>query len=161
MSSDEIPLPPTAQVIAEVIGRGKTLLLARHIPHRHFYVPKTFPVGHWLPAFLGRDAANKLQKVFGGELVDLAKCTALARIERDADIVQAASNGEPLHSIATRHRLTPRMVRYVLDRQRFNDNKHSGASFPKNAQHKSPPPIGSPEGGRERVDGNSRNLARD
>jgi hypothetical protein len=125
-------LPETAQVIAEVIGREKTLLLARHIPHRHFYVPKAaFPVGHWLPAFLGRDAANKLQKVFGGELVDLAKCTALARVERDADIVQADSKGEPLHSIATRHRLTPRMVRYVLDRQRLNANNRDGAGMPK------------------------------
>lgn len=123
-------LPPSAQIVAEYIGREKTLLIARNIQHRHFYVPKSYPQGHWIPALVGREAASRLQRVFGGELVDLAKCTAIARAERDAEIVQAIEAGEKLHVIAQRYRLTPRAVRYVAEKARFNVGKGAPRLFP-------------------------------
>ncbi len=157
--SSEPPLPPSAQVVAEVIGREKTLLLARTICHRHFYVPKVYPIGHWIPALVGRETAALLQHTFGGELVDLAKCTSLARAERNKEIVRDILAGDLLHTVAQRYRLTPRAISYVLEANRFKVGMGSPVLFPKPTPP--PPPIGSSDPAPLRVRGNSQRLARD
>ena len=75
MSSDEIPLPPTAQVVADVIGRDATLALAFTCQHRCVYVPGgSLRSNSYLVRTIGKEKAELMKRHFEGELLPMATC---------------------------------------------------------------------------------------
>ena len=110
------PLPPTAQVIAEVIGRAATVALAGKCLYRHLSVPKRpMPPSHWIVRTIGRAKANALQSALGGELLPLATCHAVLLAKRDAAIRAARAAGESREAIAARFGLTTAHVWRILN----------------------------------------------
>jgi len=84
-------LPESVQVIADVIGREKALILIGKLP-RHicgiegrkcsriaFYIPtvKRMRLDHSLVKILGWNDALKLAKFFGGEIMQVSTCVGI------------------------------------------------------------------------------------
>ena len=113
-----IPLPPTAQVVADVIGRELTLRLARSVKFRSLYVPKRLPRVHWLRDVIGDDAAETLAEKFQGMQLPLARCANAARAARDSRILALADEGQSAAAIGRRLGTPARTVRNVLGRYR-------------------------------------------
>lgn len=117
------PLPPSAQEIADVIGREQTLHLIGQLPacgQRTWrvvvYVPKTLSVDHTLVRILGWHTAIALVKEFGGEILQPSNCLCVYRAYRDGVICQMARDGKPTCQIATSVGVTSRTVRGVLSK---------------------------------------------
>ncbi len=71
----EIPLPPTAQDIAEIIGKESALAIAFTTRHRCVYVPLgRLPSHSYLVRTIGEEKAKLLQRQFGGMLLPMATC---------------------------------------------------------------------------------------
>jgi hypothetical protein len=114
-------LPQSAQEIADVIGREKTLLLIGRLPRSpsrgwrvNLYVPKRMPLDHWLIELLGFEDAEKLRRMFGGEILQPSNCNHIARAFRNREVRRMAAEGLPAHQIAAVVDLTPRQVRNIL-----------------------------------------------
>lgn len=107
-------LPETAQTIADVIGAELTLKLAAAARHRAVYVPKNMPSGHWITAIVGHEASAKLVKEFGGMLLTLARCSCVARQDRDRKIYRAHKAGMRRREIARVVGVSPETVRLRL-----------------------------------------------
>lgn len=111
----KIPLPETAQVIADVIGRSSTLALASICQHRHLYVPKgKLPPDHAIVRCIGLIRTEQLQKAFGGEQLPLAACYSIFAAERNIKIRIAAAAGQTVKEIAAEYNLHPRHVLRLL-----------------------------------------------
>lgn len=111
---DALPLPPTAQVIAEVIGREDTLKIARVCKCRHFYVPHIIRPNHWLYTLLGEAKAKALQREFCGLVMDLAKCRDIQVAARNRRILKAHHNGKSLCEIAAAERVSTSTVSQLI-----------------------------------------------
>jgi hypothetical protein len=114
-ASRETPqLPETAQIIADVIGRELTLKLAAVARHRAVYIPKQMPRSHWVAGVVGIEAADKLVSAFGGMLLTLAKCSNLARRERNKRIWRLHKANLRPREIASMLRVSVSTVQHVL-----------------------------------------------
>jgi hypothetical protein len=73
--SSEIPLPPTAQAMAEVIGEESTLAIAFTTRHRCVYVPGgPLRSNSYLVRTIGKEKAQLLKTHFKGMLLPIATC---------------------------------------------------------------------------------------
>jgi DNA-binding NarL/FixJ family response regulator len=109
-------LPPTAQVIADIIGRERTLRLARAVRFRGVYIPADMPARHWLRAVVGDSAAEALSREFGGIQLPLAKCSNVYRAERDRRILAMRGQGQTVKTIARTLNLNESTVRTIIYR---------------------------------------------
>jgi hypothetical protein len=114
-------LPPSAQEIADVIGREKTLFLIGSLPRSpsrnwrvNLYVPRRMALDHWLITLLGFDDAEKLRREFGGMILQPSNCANVHRGFRNREVRRMAAEGTPAHEIAAAVDLTPRQVRNIL-----------------------------------------------
>jgi hypothetical protein len=107
-------LPETAQVIADIIGRQPTLILASMCKHRKLYVPNSFRDDYWITRAIGEDLAKRLHREFRGISLDLARCHAIHIRERNALIRRQYREGQSILDIIREHRMSLRAVRYVL-----------------------------------------------
>ncbi len=107
-------LPETAQVIADIIGRQPTLILASMCKHRKLYVPTSFRPDYWITRAIGEDLAKRLHREFRGISLDLARCHAIHIRERNAMIRRQYREGHSILDIIREHRMSLRAVRYVL-----------------------------------------------
>lgn len=112
-----IELPPTAQVVADVIGREDTLRLARAVKFRSLYVPKQLPARHWLRDVLGDHTAELLAQEFQGMQLPLARCSNVYRADRDARIISMRENGQTAKEIARALNLKESTVWTVIYRK--------------------------------------------
>lgn len=112
--SNSLALPPTAQAIADVIGREKALALARACRCRTLYVPKALRPGHWIIAVVGEHAARALVAEFPSFRLPLATCANVVKAERNRSICAAYRRGQCIVAIAKKHGLSPRQVRNIL-----------------------------------------------
>lgn len=92
-------LPPTAQVVAEVIGRDRTLVLARTVKFRSLYVPKRLPARHWLRDVLGDQPAEALVQEFQGMQLPLARCATVFKAERNRRVMSMREAGASVREI--------------------------------------------------------------
>jgi hypothetical protein len=135
----QAPLPESAQVIADVIGREATLHLAKHLRYdgliysksrrcRLFYVPKLkrLTESYWLVQVIGYENAKLLQDEFGGSLLTLAACSETLRGERNHRVVAAYKAGKSVQEIATLHAIAPRTVYDILFNTRNRTDKRNG-----------------------------------
>lgn len=158
MSSDEIPLPPTAQVVADVIGRKDTLALAMSCLYRCLYVPKgRLASNSYLVRTIGEEKAKLMQREFAGMLLPLATCHHIAVFERQQRIRLAVEEGKTHAQVAVMFGVTVKWVKQLCARPQ-GEYRYPLKAFD---SVKSRGVVGSSEGGRMRGRGYSRNLARD
>lgn len=116
-----IPLPPSAQEIADVIGRERALLLIGQLPQAGrrkwrvvLYIPKRIDPDHNLVRLIGWEDAMRLVRHFGGEILQPSNCRFLPRAFRDAEIIRLWRAGEKLPLIADKFDLSYRQVRNII-----------------------------------------------
>lgn len=114
----EAALPPTAQVIADVIGRDATLALARAAKCRSVYIPQRLPRSHWLRSVVGENAAEMLSEEFPGITLPLAKCAGVVKAERNRIIAELSARGMKQREIGRRLGIPESTVQTVLYRMR-------------------------------------------
>lgn len=102
-------LPPSVQEIADVIGREKALLLVGKLPassarswRRIVYIPKRLNCksGHQLVCYVGWNAAEKLVRHFGGEILQPANCSKVFSSWKAEQIRRMAKAGTCFDAIA-------------------------------------------------------------
>jgi hypothetical protein len=115
------PLPPSAQEIADVIGRDRALFLIGQLPvsgarswRRVVYIPKRMPLDHPLVALMGWHDAEKLRRTFGGEILQPSNCNCVARAWRNRVICSMAADGDDVVAIAKAVTSTVWVVRKVI-----------------------------------------------
>lgn len=131
MNNHSLPvgrLPGVVQDIADVIGRERALYLIGQLPRvvvrdvRYpaaereqvvLYVPRVLRPDHRLVAILGWDDAERLARVFGGELLKPGNCAQLYRAHRDQAIMRLLAEGVPQPMLCEWFEVSPRHVRYM------------------------------------------------
>jgi hypothetical protein len=94
-------LGEVASEIAEIIKRDKTLLLVAACPlvgrarRRIAYIPERAEDDHWIVRALGRDSADQLCAVFGGNTVELGHGDSIWRAWRKARAIALVQRGVP------------------------------------------------------------------
>lgn len=142
----EIPLPPTAQVVADVIGREATLALAMSCLYRCLYVPKgRLASDSYLVRTIGNDLAKLMQREFAGMLLPLATCHHIAIFERQARIRKEVADGKSHAQVAVMFGVTPKWVRQLCQRP------EGEYRYPLKAFEGGRGVVGSSEGGQVRV----------
>lgn len=121
MNDVPAPLPPSAQEIADVIGRDRALFLIGQLPvsgarswRRVVYIPKRMPLDHPLVALMGWHDAEKLRRTFGGEILQPSNCNCVARAWRNRVICSMAADGDDVVAIADAVSSTVWVVRKVI-----------------------------------------------
>lgn len=127
----QAPLPESAQLIADVIGREATLHLARHLKYDHLiydkgrrcrmlYIPKKKKLtdNYWLVQVVGLQNAILLQQEFGGCLLNLATCSETLRGERNAKINDAFKSGKSILEISALFGISTRSVYDIVSNTR-------------------------------------------
>lgn len=121
MSAVLLPLPPSTQEIADVIGREKALFLIGQLkptPGRRWriclYVPRRMPLDHWLVRLLGYQDAEALRREFGGIILQPGSCSHLVREFRNREVRRMAAEGMSHAEIADAVGLSSRHVRNLL-----------------------------------------------
>jgi hypothetical protein len=128
------PLPESAQVIADIIGREMTLHLAKHLKYdnlyhsrrgqcRLLYIPKLKKMtdDYWLVKVIGVDNAEKLQKEFGGCLITLASCHETLTGERNNKICNGYKAGKSINELSSLFGLSTRSIYYIVTNTRITD----------------------------------------
>ncbi|TIH12755.1 hypothetical protein D0S45_17445 [Marinifilum sp. JC120] len=123
----EAALPPTAQVIADVIGKEKTLKLAQAVQFRSLYIPKQLKPSHWLVTVVGTDAAQRLIEEFPSMSMPLARCSSAVKAERNRKIAELSAEGRTVSDIARRLGIKRNTVQTILYRMRRRDQLSSSA----------------------------------
>jgi hypothetical protein len=119
------PLPARAQLVADVIGRERTLYLVRNWkktltsnPKQRewvcIYIPKKLPLDHELVKVMGWPDAEKLVRAFRGEILTLSNCAEVDRMWRNASIRRLHDEGHSTATLAEWFDMTDRQVRNVL-----------------------------------------------
>lgn len=121
-------LPDSVQQVAEVIGEEAALKLVNGWPRTAkasrpvVYVPARLTPDHRLVAILGWQTAERLVRVFGGDILFLATCASARRAGRDAEIEEDMRNGPTLSPavIAQRYGIHVVHARRIMNRLRAN-----------------------------------------
>lgn len=116
-------LPASVREIAEVIGRDAALRLIGKLPTCYagkdgkkstrviMYVPKRLRPDHQLVQILGWAAAQRLVRVFGGEILYPANCRSIYAAFRDEAITKMLQTGARPSMVADLMGLSERYVR--------------------------------------------------
>ncbi|MBD9528931.1 hypothetical protein [Paracoccus sp. PAR01] len=114
-------LPPSAQEIADVIGRERTLYLIGQLPRSgsrkwrvNLYVPKRVNPDHPLVQMIGWDDANRLVDEFGGMILQPSNCNFLHREFRNREVRRLRDEGWSISAIADAVEISARQVFYLL-----------------------------------------------
>lgn len=115
------PLPPSAQEIADVIGRERTLYLIGRLPQSGsrkwrvcLYVPKRLAPDHPLVDLIGWRDADLLRKEFGGMILQPSNCNYLHRDFRNREVRRMHGDGWSIADIAEAVELSDRQVRNII-----------------------------------------------
>lgn len=112
----QVELPPTAQVLAEVIGPEKTVRLAQVCRCRSVYIPKRLKADHWLRMVIGDEDAQRLSDEFPGFTLPLAKCKRVVNHERNRNILKMYTDGLTYAEIARLMDMPKRTVQTIVYR---------------------------------------------
>ena len=114
-------LPPSAQELADVIGRERTLHLIGQLPRSgsrawrvNLYVPKSVTLDHPLVKILGWTDAMLLVREFGGMILQPSNCNFLHREFRNREVRRMRDQGTTIAAIAEAVELTQRQVRNII-----------------------------------------------
>lgn len=120
-------LPDSVQEIADVIGRDRALYLVGKLPRCYMpdrkgghnarlilYVPKRMGFDHELVKILGWQDAERLRRVFGGEILHPAPCAEIYRRWRDDSIRRMVREGIKPAALAEWFGMTPRNLANIV-----------------------------------------------
>lgn len=103
-----------------MIGSDGTIALIEYARQgdgkRHIYVPLRPKRENNLVQLIGMDAAAKLAKEFGGQVIELPKYKAIDRAQRSVEVKRLAAAGTTLRNIGGAVGLTCRQVRNILNK---------------------------------------------
>lgn len=126
-------LPRSVQEIADVIGRDAALFLIGQLPRAYsschpsgqviLYVPKTLKPDHPLVSLMGWNAAHKLVRAFGGEILQPATCADVYRDFRDRSIQRLLREGHSAKTLGEWFGVCDRHVRN-LARENPQEGSH-------------------------------------
>lgn len=107
-------LEPILQDLVDLIGLHSTMQLVHAYGGVRLYVPKLeLEDDHSLVRLIGREAAKKLQAMYGGEPhFDIPKAERALRAVRDAEI-RAKRPTTSVRLLAMEYRLTERQIRTI------------------------------------------------
>ena len=107
-------LPYILQDLAGLIGLPLTMRLVEEYGGIRLYIPKgEMADNHALVKLVGREAAEKLQREYGGEPhMDIPLALASVRAVRNAEI-RAARPHTSVSKLAREHRTTERNIRMI------------------------------------------------
>jgi len=107
-------LPRILQDLAELIGLQLTMRLVEEYGGIRLYIPKCdMADDHALVKLIGREAAEKLQREYGGEPhMDIPLALASVRAVRNAEIRAARPHKSASH-LAREYRTTERNIRLI------------------------------------------------
>lgn len=118
---DVEPLPPSAQEIADVIGRERTLTLIGKLPPSGsrpwrvcLYVPRRIGPDHPLVGLIGWRDANLLVREFGGMILQPSNCRLLSRQWRRRGIIMLHQQGLTAKQIAEQVEMSARQVANII-----------------------------------------------
>lgn len=127
-------LPESVREIADVIGTERALYLIDQLPpcgkrpwRRVLYVPKRMPADHRLVQILGWYDAQRLQRVFAGEILQVGTCKAMEREQQFARIHELKAGGMTAKEIADREQVTTRYINWVLKEKPPEELHHEPA----------------------------------
>lgn len=117
-------LPPILQDFVDLVGLHATMRLVEAYGGVRLYVPKgELAEDHYLVRLIGREAAEKLQAMYGGEPhFDIPKAERAMRAVRDARI-RARRADTPVRALALEHRLTERQIRTICGELEEDDDQ--------------------------------------
>lgn len=118
-------LPPILQDLAELIGLHCTMQLVQAYGGVRLYVPKLeLDDDHALVRLIGREAAKKLQAMYGGEPhFDIPLALASVRAVRNAEI-RAKRRHASERTLAREYRTTERNIRLICGK--VEDDRQCG-----------------------------------
>ena len=115
-------LPGILAEIAEIAGVEAAYLLARHRGGVRVYVPQEVYQGHWLVRLLGKDAAGRICRFYGGNSIEIPLASFGSRKQIQAAIEQAKAEGASAFAAARRAGVSHRTVRRQWKKRSENKN---------------------------------------
>lgn len=116
-------LPDSLKEIAEIIGVGPTIKLAKEFGGTETYIPKTMTAKHPIAVCIGLDAAIKLSELAIGDNLDIPRAVAVHRGKRNAEIRKAVEGGLSKKKAARRFELTTRWIRHLMNSAENDKNQ--------------------------------------
>lgn len=98
--------------IREVIGESGVSRLVRRFGGTNLTIPKRVDDTHPLAVELGREAADKFVRYFGGEVLYIP----LSRNNERNEEIRRMAGSETVNSLARRYNLSERQIRNILRR---------------------------------------------
>jgi hypothetical protein len=107
-------LPASVAQLARVIGRDQALALAGSCQNGRIYVPRSPGPNHRLTQLIGQEAAGKIARQWGGEIIYMAKCHEVKIKFRNSAIRRWAAEGRTRRELADLAGLTERQIDNIL-----------------------------------------------
>jgi len=102
-------LPESIAELVELIGYAKTQALVDKLGGARFRF--TGPFQATVTGIVGEDAYAVLVARYGGEAVELARCSQLLRARKVAEAIAALEHGATTNTLALAHGVTGRTIR--------------------------------------------------
>jgi hypothetical protein len=116
--TDRLPLPHLLAELADVAGTGAALAFAAEYGGRIVYVPRTLAPDHRFIAVLGREGAERLVELRGGENVTIPYGPAGTVAQARRRMVQALEAGKSGNEAAAAGGMTQRTAFRIKKRMR-------------------------------------------
>jgi hypothetical protein len=100
--------------IADIIGWDATLALIRFAGGQSRRIPATAHDDHWLTALIGKEAAEKLCRIYGRDVLAIPKNDAEVVRERNVRIRARREEGATIKKLSSEFNLTDRMIYNIL-----------------------------------------------
>ena len=110
-------LPPRLRDVAELSSVAAAVAFSRAFGGREVYVPERPAPGHPIAEVIGEEAARALSRTWGGDYIYVPQLGFLERHQRDAAIIEAWREGEPVRAVALRHGVSERQARRICARE--------------------------------------------
>ena len=107
-------LPPALKQVEARFGEPAALAVANSYSGRCVYVPATMTQDHPIARELGLELAAGLAELYGGEMLDVPRCSELERERRNDRLVKAREAGATISELVVRFGLSRRQVFNVL-----------------------------------------------
>lgn len=107
-------IPQKFEELADLIGWPNVQKLIEVAGGQRRIIPATASDEHWLTFTIGRDATDRLCKVYGGSLLDIPRDVAAILRRRNSLISADRTAGMTIRALAAKWILTERQIYNIL-----------------------------------------------